>query len=171
MCILSPTQTVGRVRLRSQNFACELINFACETILFRQMPRKLLKSLWREMADVAVSRHFKGLRPILFRALFSPSVFRSTRRAWSQFSFSELTDSTNSIPGKVKTRSPECTFVRFPGIDRPVRTTGHGGAAKYSNRSTPSWPGLSRPSTWSNASNSKDFLAFFEAPALTRIIL
>ena len=69
-CMLSPTQTVGRVRLRSENFACELINFACETILFRQIPRKLLKSLWYEMADVAVSCHFKGLRSILFRALF-----------------------------------------------------------------------------------------------------
>ena len=128
--MLSPTQTVGRFRLRSQNFACELIDFACETILFRQMPRKLLKSLWYEMADVAISRHFKGLRPIFFA--------RSFRRPFSDppvglslnFSFSEFIDSTNSIPRKVKNEVPECTFVRFPGIDRLGRTTGHGDAAK-----------------------------------------
>ena len=72
----------------SGDFACEAKislakrkNFACETILFRQVPRKLLKSLGREISDFAVSCDFKGLRPILFRAFFSPSVFRSARRA------------------------------------------------------------------------------------------
>jgi hypothetical protein len=35
-------------------FACELDNFACERILFRQVPRKLLKSLSHEMYDFAV---------------------------------------------------------------------------------------------------------------------
>jgi len=33
-------------------------------------PRKLLKSVGREISDFAVSCDFKGLRPILFRALF-----------------------------------------------------------------------------------------------------
>jgi hypothetical protein len=66
-----PTQTVGRFRLRSDYFACKLENFACETILFRQAPRKLLKSLGREIPDFAASCDFKGLRAILFRAFFA----------------------------------------------------------------------------------------------------
>jgi hypothetical protein len=47
--------------LRNDNFACELINFACETILFRPAPRKLLKSLGSEMPDFAVPSDFRDL--------------------------------------------------------------------------------------------------------------
>jgi hypothetical protein len=73
MCRLSPqpTQTVWKFRLRSQNFACELKNFACETILFRQAPRKLLKSFAHEISDFAVPCDFKGLRPIFFALFFA----------------------------------------------------------------------------------------------------
>ena len=43
-----------KFRLRNHLFRLELDNFACERILFRQAPRKLLKSLRREMYDFAL---------------------------------------------------------------------------------------------------------------------
>ena len=46
-------------------------NFACETILFREGPRKLLKSLGAKLFDFAVSCDFNGLHPILFRGFFA----------------------------------------------------------------------------------------------------
>ena len=120
MLILSPkpTQTAGRFRCETKGtemFRKRRENFACEKILFRQAPRKLLKSLGREISNFAVSCDFKGLRPILFRAPFSPSVFRSARRVQLQFMFSEFIDSTNSIPGKAKgdsLRSEICPVPR-----------------------------------------------------------
>ena len=77
MCMLSSNLlgTVGRFRLRSENFACELINFACETILFREGPRKLLKLLGHENYDFAVSCDFKVLSLTLFRAPFRRRPF------------------------------------------------------------------------------------------------
>jgi hypothetical protein len=66
----SPVGGGGKFRLRNDNFACELKNFACETILFRQATRKLLKSFGYETYGFAVSCDLKGLRPILFRACF-----------------------------------------------------------------------------------------------------
>jgi len=44
-------------------------------------PRKVLKSLGREISSFSVSCDFKGLRPVFFRAFLSPSVFRSARQA------------------------------------------------------------------------------------------
>jgi hypothetical protein len=120
MCMLSLqfTQTVGRfrctrkpemLRLRSQNFACETINFACEAGNFacetdnfaceiHQVPHKLLKSL----LDFSV-RAIRGGTPH-FVSPFSPSVVRSAPGAQPKFSFSELIDIINSIPGKAKRR-------------------------------------------------------------------
>ena len=45
MCMLSqqPTQTVGRFRLRSDYFACETENFACEADFFRFFKKKKKK--------------------------------------------------------------------------------------------------------------------------------
>src|SRR5580658_205278 len=71
----SPPKTADRFRLRSENFACELENFACEMKSLRQGPRKLLKSLAQEIYDFATSSDFKGLRPVLFRALLRPRLF------------------------------------------------------------------------------------------------
>jgi len=59
------------LRPRSESFACELDNFACETILFRQAPRKLLKSLGHEISEFVVLCDFKRLRRVLFRAFFA----------------------------------------------------------------------------------------------------
>jgi hypothetical protein len=84
-------------------FACELENFACERILFRQAPRKLLKSLRREIYDFAVSCDFRGLRPILFRAFLAVRFsIRQSGLARVRFSFSEFVSNTNSNPGKAK---------------------------------------------------------------------
>jgi hypothetical protein len=64
----TPQKGPRRFRLRNDNFACELKNFACETILFRPTPHKLLKSLGSEMSVFAVSCDSKGLKPVFFRA-------------------------------------------------------------------------------------------------------
>jgi hypothetical protein len=88
------------------NFACEAVYFACETILFRLDPRKLLKSLEHEMLDFAVLCDFRGLWPVLFRR-FLPFVFRSTRRVQKlAYCFPELVDSTNSVCDEAKRRVP-----------------------------------------------------------------
>jgi hypothetical protein len=67
-------QRAERLRLRSEIFACEPISFACETILFRRAPHKLLKSLGYEISTFGVSCNFKGLWPILFRAYNSQAA-------------------------------------------------------------------------------------------------
>ena len=82
-------------------------NFACETILFREGLRKLLKSLGREMSDFAVSCDIKGLRPILFRAFIRRPFSDPPVGAKPQSSFSEFIDNTNSISRKAKRRVPE----------------------------------------------------------------
>ena len=51
---ISPQRSVRKSRLRNDNFACE-------TILFRLAPRKLLKSLVSEKSDFTVLCDFKGL--------------------------------------------------------------------------------------------------------------
>jgi hypothetical protein len=105
-CRLSPqpTQTAGRFRLRNDYFACELKNFACETILFRPAPRKLLKLLGHEISEIAASCNFKGLRPIFF-ALFFAVRFPIPPVVLVSISFLRIQcDSTNSIPGKAKMR-------------------------------------------------------------------
>ena len=58
-------------------------NFACETILFREGPRKLLKLLGCEMSDFAVSCDFNGLRPVLFRSFFRAPFSDPPARAWT----------------------------------------------------------------------------------------
>jgi hypothetical protein len=119
MWMLSPqsTQIVGRFRLRNENFACELINFACETILFRRAPRKLLKSFGREMSIFAGSCDFKGLRPILFRAVFL-GRFSLARRVWAFY----LVSQNSSIARirflrKSKGESPSLHYLRFHGVE------------------------------------------------------
>ena len=99
------------ISLAKRKFRLRTENFACETILFRQAPRKLLKSLGREISDFAVSCDFKGLRPILFRAFFAVR-FPIRPSGLAQFSFSEFIDSTNSIPGKGKKLVPEFAHLR-----------------------------------------------------------
>jgi hypothetical protein len=76
-----------------------MINFACETILLRETPRKLLKSLGPEISYFAVSCDFKGLRPALFRTSFATVRFPSVRQTYC---FTEFIDSMNSVAGKEK---------------------------------------------------------------------
>ena len=83
MCMRSPRATLSLAKR----------NFACETISFRQVPRKLLKSLGREIFDFEASCDFNDLRPIFFRA-FSPSpFFRSARRGEPSPSIGRLCES------------------------------------------------------------------------------
>jgi hypothetical protein len=82
--------------LRWENFACETLDFACGTILFRHAPRKLLKSLGHEISDFAVSCDLQDLRPIFSRFPFGVR-FPIRPSCLPNFSFSELIDSTNSI--------------------------------------------------------------------------
>jgi hypothetical protein len=72
MCMLSPQPTHAVGRFRRETEGAEMLrkrsgNFACETILFRQAPRKLLKSLGREI------RYFRGFHAISM--VCDPSFF------------------------------------------------------------------------------------------------
>jgi hypothetical protein len=128
-----PTQTVGGFRLRSQNFACELINFACEAIWFRKAPRKLLKSLRREIVVTAVSCDFKGLRPIFFALLF--------RRPFSdppvglRLKFVSQNSSIARIRFRRRAKNV-CTFVQPARSAELTRWAWHAsrGAAKHAPR-------------------------------------
>src|SRR5271156_5735618 len=84
MCMLSPqpTQTVGRFRLRREKFACETLNFASETTLFRQAPSQAIEIVGARNFCFRGFVRFQRFATLFFRALFSPSVFRSARRAW-----------------------------------------------------------------------------------------
>jgi hypothetical protein len=115
-----PTQTVGRFRLRNQNFACELENFACETFLLRQAPSKLLKSLAHEISVFAVSCDFKGLRPIFFRALLRRPFSDPPRGPRLNSASQNSSLARIRLQGKSKGESRVCTFVRFHGNDRLV---------------------------------------------------
>jgi hypothetical protein len=53
-------------------------NFTCETILFRQVPRKLLKSLGRKISEFVVLCDFKGLMThFIFRHAIGFPIRRS----------------------------------------------------------------------------------------------
>jgi hypothetical protein len=69
------TQAVGRFRLRSDYFACELENFACETILFRQAPRKLF--------EIVGARNIRFRGFVRFQGFTRHIVSRFLRRPFS----------------------------------------------------------------------------------------
>jgi hypothetical protein len=124
---LSSPKSRGRFRLRSENFACELENFACEMKSFRQDPRKLLKSLASEINDFAVSRDFKGLRQVLFRALldlrfFCPCAGRGTSLSYRNLLVARILFIGNANrPGRMSARKAKfAAYVRVHGIDRLV---------------------------------------------------
>ena len=88
MCMLSLqlTQTVGSfrctrkpemLRLRSQNFACEVMNFACETILFRHAPSQAIEIVGARNLRFRGFVRFQGFTTHFISPYFSPFVFRS----------------------------------------------------------------------------------------------
>jgi hypothetical protein len=93
-------------RKRSDNFACETMNFACERSLFRRARRKPLKSLEREIAHFADWCDFKWLRPILFRGfpavrfLISPLglIYFLRIHEWHEFCLQESVHQSRNIP-------------------------------------------------------------------------
>jgi hypothetical protein len=116
--------------LRSEYFACELENFACEMKSFRQDPRKLLKSLTSENNDFAVSRDFKGLRQVLFRALldlrfFCPCADVETGLSYRNFLLARILFMGKiNRPGRMSARKAKfAAYVRVHGIDRLARLT------------------------------------------------
>jgi hypothetical protein len=94
---------------------------------FRQDPRKLLKSLTSENNDFAVSRDFKGLRQVLFRALldlrfFCPCADVETGLSYRNFLLARILFMGKiNRPGRMSARKAKfAAYVRVHGIDRLV---------------------------------------------------
>jgi hypothetical protein len=140
MCMLSLlfTQTVGRfrctrkpemLRLRSQNFACEVMNFACETILFRHAPSQAIEIVGARNLRFRGFVRFQGFTTHFISPYFSPFVFRSHAVSGPSLNSVSLNSSIARIRfrGKPKGESVVSKFdvwsLEFHLWDRPSRTS------------------------------------------------